>query len=110
MDLHARRNYGREVSPQSLAATKTRLKTSGSPSQQGQAVTFTATVASKYGSIPDGETVTFYDGNNLMGTGQLTGGVATYTTSALSIGEHVIEAAYPGDNMYAASTKTVTSC
>jgi YVTN family beta-propeller protein len=96
-----------QVSPQPLAATKTGLKTSGSPSQQGQPVTFTAEVTSKYGPIPDGETVTFYDGNNLMGTGQLTGGVATYTTSTLSVGKHVIEAAYPGDNAYAASTKTV---
>lgn len=96
-----------QVSPQPLAVTKTRATTSGSPSQQGRPVTFTAKVTSKYGPIPDGETVSFYDGNNLMGTGQLAGGVASFTTSTLSLGKHVIKAAYPGDNIYAASTGTV---
>lgn len=96
-----------KISAQPLSATKTRLTTSGSPSQQGQAVTFTATVTNKYGSIPDGETVTFYDRSNLLGTGQTSGGVATCTTSTLSVGKHVIKALYPGDNVYAASSGTV---
>jgi YVTN family beta-propeller protein len=96
-----------KISAQPLAATKTRLTTSGSPSQQGQPVTFTAAVTNKYGSIPDGETVTFYDRKNLLGTAQLSGGVASFTTSTLSVGKHVIKAAYPGDKVYAASAGTV---
>jgi hypothetical protein len=44
----------------SHVSSKTVLTTSLSPSHVGQAVTFTATVTSKKGPIPDGELVTFY--------------------------------------------------
>jgi hypothetical protein len=43
------------------ASTTTTVTSSNSSAFVGQAVTFTATVASSYGSIPDGELVTFYD-------------------------------------------------
>jgi hypothetical protein len=49
-------------------ATKTVLSTSGSPSLVNQPVTFTATVSSTYGTIPNGDTVTFYDGATYLGT------------------------------------------
>jgi hypothetical protein len=89
------------------ATTKTTVSTSGSPSLAGQPVTFTATVASKSGSISDGELVTFYDGPKVLGSVGLAGGRAAYTTAVLKAGNHVIRAAYGGDNTFEPSSGTV---
>ena len=61
-------------------------------------VSFTATIASL--SIAPTGTVTFYDGGTQIGTGTVTAGSATYTTSALSAGAHSITASYSGDSTY----------
>ena len=84
------------------------LATSGSPSQVGQPVTFTATVTSSHGPIPDGELVTFYDGATAIGTGSTASGVAKFTTSALTAKTHTIKATYAGDAIFKPSTGTVT--
>ncbi len=88
-------------------ASKTVVATSGSPSQLGRPVTFTAKVASTKGAIPDGELMTFYDGKTLLGSVPLANGQAAYTTSTLSAGKHTIKAAYPGDNTFEPSSGTV---
>jgi hypothetical protein len=90
--------------------SETALATSGSPSQLGQPVTFTATVSSNYGNetIPDGELVTFYNGAVELGTGTTTGAVATFTTSSLTSRKHTIKAEYAGDNVYKKSIGKVT--
>jgi Big-like domain-containing protein/VCBS repeat protein/FG-GAP repeat protein len=75
--------------------TTTDLSISGS-GLVGQPVTFTATVSSLYGTIPDGDTVKFFVGNRTVGTGTLVGGVTSLTTS-LSAGRHNIQAFYLGD-------------
>ena len=71
----------------------TLLTSSLDPSTSGQSVTFTATVA---GASPTG-TVTF----TLDGTPQpaviLSGGVATFTPTALAQGPHSLAASYSGD-------------
>ena len=78
------------------ANTATSLASSANPSKFGQSVTFTATVA----RIPAGSgtptgTVTFKEGATTLGTGTLNGsGVATFTTSTLSVGSHSITAEY----------------
>ncbi len=87
--------------------SKTVLTTSGSPSFVGQPVTFTATVTSTHGTIPNGELVTFYDGTTAIGTGTTAGGVATFTTSALTVKTHTIEGTYAGDTTFAPSTGSV---
>jgi hypothetical protein len=89
-------------------ASKTVLITSGSPSHAGQPVTFTATVTSKHGVIPDGEVVAFSDGTTTMGTGTTTSGVATCTTSSLSVKTHKIKTAYGGDATFEPSFGKVT--
>ena len=66
----------------------------------GKSVTFTATVTP---SAATGS-VTFKDGATTLGTGVLSGGVATYSTSALKLGAHTITAVYAGNSSYAAST------
>ena len=88
-------------------ASKTKVTTSGSPSTVTQSVTFTATVSSTYGSIPNGETVTFYDGTVVMGTGATSSGVAVFSTSSLSAKTHTIKATYSGDATFKTSTGAV---
>jgi hypothetical protein len=86
---------------------KTVVITSGSPTFFGQPVTFTATVISASGTIPDGELVTFYDGTTVMGSVPLAGGKAAYTTSSLSGGKtHYVKAKYAGDATFAPSSGT----
>jgi hypothetical protein len=88
--------------------TKTVLVTSGSPSFVGNPVTFTATVTPSHGTIPDGELVTFFDGMTAIGTGTTTGGVATFTTSSLTLKTHTVKGTYPGDATFQSSTGSVT--
>ncbi|MFJ7198579.1 MULTISPECIES: Ig-like domain-containing protein [unclassified Streptomyces] len=44
-----------------------------------------------------------------MGTGTLSGGVATFTTSALSVGSHSMTAVYGGSTSYNGSTSPVVT-
>ena len=74
------------------------LTSSANPSQVGQSVTFTATVTAPDGGgvQPDG-TLSFLDGTTTLADVPLSGGVATYTTAALTAGAHPITAIYSGD-------------
>jgi hypothetical protein len=87
--------------------SQTVVTTSGSPSHVGQTVTFTALVTSVYGAIPDGETVTFYDGSNAIGAGVTRGGMAIFSTSSLAAKTHVIKAVYFGDLTFEPSSGKV---
>jgi hypothetical protein len=87
--------------------SKTKLTTSQSPSFVGQPVTFTATVTSPYGAIPDGELVTFYDPSTAIGTGTTVSGVATFTTSSLPAKTYSIKGTYAGDATFKPSSGTV---
>jgi hypothetical protein len=86
------------------AGTTTALSSSPNPSVYGQAVTFTASVISALGAPPNGETVTFMKGAKVLGAGTLSGGSASFTTSALPIGTLPIKAVYDGDTNFAGST------
>jgi hypothetical protein len=88
---------------QMLAATTTTLTSSPNPSPHGQAVTFTAVVTSGLGPPPDGETVSFMKGAKVLGTGTLSGGSASFTTSTLPVGTNYIKAVYGGDSNFAGS-------
>ena len=68
-------------------------------------MTFTATVSP--GSATG--TVTFYDNGGQIGSGSLSGGTATFSTSALAVGSHPITASYGGDGNYNGSTSTALS-
>jgi hypothetical protein len=87
--------------------TKTVVTTSGSPSFVGQSVSFTATVKWTYGTVPDGEQVTFFDGATTIGVGSTASGVATFTTSSLTAKTHYIKATYAGDATFMPSSGTV---
>ncbi len=85
--------------------TSVALTSSPNPSTVGQAVTFTAKVRAPGGVIPTG-TVTFKDGGMVLGSSPVdASGKATFTTSSLSVGNHVITATYtPADTTFAPST------
>lgn len=89
------------------AASTTAVVSSLNPSLPGQTVTFTATVSGARGT-PTG-TVTFLDGGATIGTGTLSGGVASFSTSALSVGNHAITASYGGDTNFNVSTGGLAS-
>lgn len=89
------------------APTTTTLTSSPNPSQTGQTVTFTATVAGQYGGTPTG-TVTFEDGHTELAQVPLSGGVAKYQTSTLTEGNHHIKANYSGDANYRTSQGSLT--
>jgi hypothetical protein len=64
-------------------------------------VTFTATVTPPPGGATLTGIVIFADGATVIGSGAVNaGGVATFVTSALTIGLHTITAAYGGDAAY----------
>ena len=87
--------------------TTTTVSSSGTPALAGQPVTFTATVTSSYGPIPDGELVTFYDSAGSIGAGNTKGGAAAMTTSSLSPGIYNITATYAGDSSFQSSTSKI---
>jgi poly(3-hydroxybutyrate) depolymerase len=88
--------------------TTTTLTSSQNPSSYGQTVSFTAAVAAGGEPLPasaNGDTVTFKQGSNTIGTGKLSGGSATFMISTLTTGgTDSISAVYGGDSTYAGST------
>jgi uncharacterized repeat protein (TIGR03803 family) len=99
-------------------ATTTTLTSSENPSHYYDFVTITATVSSAQGSVPDGELVTFNDGENVLIATPLAGGVATYSTYmvingsnafvGLPLGSNAITALYTGDATFKSSQGTIT--
>ncbi|HEY6968146.1 MAG TPA: Ig-like domain repeat protein [Candidatus Angelobacter sp.] len=91
------------------ANTTTTVTSSANPSVFGQSVTFTATVSpvAPGAGTPTG-TVTFLDGGSPIGSGVLSGGVATFATSALAVGNHTITTNYGGDGNFNGSTGSLT--
>jgi hypothetical protein len=90
------------------ASSANALTSSVNPALPGASVMFTSTLTAVAPSTgtPTG-TVTFKDGAATLGTGALNGsGVATFTTSALSHGNHSITAEYAGDTYFLGSTSS----
>ena len=95
--------------PTTKAQTATMLTSSLDPAVSGQSVTFTANVVAMGASIaaPTG-VVTFLDGRTVLGTKTLVGsGVASFSTSSLSVGSHAITASYSGDANSVGSASSV---
>ncbi|MFM8931700.1 MAG: Ig-like domain repeat protein, partial [Gemmataceae bacterium] len=90
------------------ASTTTTVSGVPNPSVFGQSVTFTATVSPvSPGAGTRTGTVTFFDGAATLGTGTLSGGVATFTSSTLNVSAHSITAVYNGDGNFNASTSSI---
>jgi YD repeat-containing protein len=86
------------------------VTSSQNPASLRQSLTFTATVSSVLpgAASPPSGTVTFLDGGHPIGMGNLSGGVATLTTSALTLGVHTITASYEGDGTFSGGTSSLT--
>ncbi len=93
------------VGEAALIPTTTALGSSPNPSLFGASVTLTATVSQ---SAATG-TVSFYDGLNLLGSGNLLGGTATLPVTTLAGGSHALTASYGGDATYAGSVSSVVT-
>jgi hypothetical protein len=90
------------------AASTITLRSSQNPAAFGTAVTFTATVTGA-GNTPTG-TVSFLDAKITLATVALnSSGIATFTTSSLSIGTHNMHAQYNGSSQYNMSGSNVVS-
>ena len=90
------------------------LTSSPNPSTYGTSVTFTDTVSASSGT--PGGTVTFYScttntcsTKTSLGTGTLSAGKATYSTSTLPVGTTYVEAIYGASGNYGGSTSNVVS-
>jgi hypothetical protein len=69
-----------------------------SPAPTGVPITFTATLTEAMPGASQGETVTFLDGQTVLGTGTLdANGQASFTTADLVAGVHQIRVVYEGD-------------
>jgi hypothetical protein len=92
-------------------STSTTIASDLNSSAYGTPVTFTATVT-QTDSIPLGGTVTFMDGDNVLGTVELDPGAdgyqAVFTASNLSLGDHTITAIYNGDGFHLGSSASMT--
>lgn len=101
-------NFARATSTATVkAATTTTVSSSVNPSDLGQSVTFTATVTASAGT-PTG-TIQFKDAGNNLGTPVAlnASGVATFSTSSLTVGTHTITAEYSGAAGFEASSGTL---
>ena len=90
------------------AGTQTMVKSAENPSNFGDTVTFTATVAPAISTylVPTGQ-VKFMDGSTQLETETLVNGAASYSTSALAAGSHSIVVQYEGDSNFAGSNSTI---
>ena len=85
------------------AATVT-VASSANPSAYGANVTFTATLpATATGSV------TFLDNGVSIGTGVISAGTATLSSSTLAVGTHPITVNYAGDSNFTGATSAVLS-
>jgi len=91
----------------SFAPTTTTVTSSLNPAGVNQSITFTATTTSG-NPVPDGAVITFLDGKVSMGTGTMTNGVATFTTSFAKAKTNSIKATYPGDDFRNSSRGVVS--
>ena len=86
--------------------TTTTITSTKNPSNVGDLVTFKATVTGAV-TIPTGS-ITFSDGNTVIATVTMVGGSASFTTSALTAGDHPITALYSGDSKFNGSLGSLT--
>jgi sugar lactone lactonase YvrE len=87
------------------ASTRATVATSVNPSLWEGPVVLNATISSSAGT-PTG-TVSFMNGTTLLGSGTLSSGVATLTTSSLAVGSDPITAVYSGDTNFTGTSSGV---
>jgi hypothetical protein len=86
------------------APTTVTLGSSSVHAVVGQTVVFTASIASPAAGASG--TVQFADNGDMIGSGTVSGGHATFETSALALGDHPITAVYEGDDNFIGVSST----
>jgi uncharacterized delta-60 repeat protein len=89
------------IIPSQLLTTPVTLTSAPNSSYFGQSVTFTASVATTATG-----TITFREGASIWATATIASGVATYVTSTLSVGDHIVTATYNGDATFQLATSS----
>ncbi len=89
-----------EYQPPAVNASTLSLTASSYNFSSGTSVTLTATVGEVGEVVPTGS-VSFSVNGSIIGSANLSGGVATLTTAAFPVGELKIAASYSGDSHYA---------
>jgi hypothetical protein len=92
--------------PSRKRATVAVAAASPNPSRLGDVVTFTADISASSGT-PDGE-VTFREGQAVLAKVPLVNGKASFSTTSMTVGDHVVDAFYSGTSSYESSTALVT--
>ena len=91
-------------------ATTTTLTVSPNPPVSGSTTTLTATIAQTGSTSSPSGAVTFYEDSVSIGTGTVSGGIATLTSTALSSTvSHAFVAVYAGDATFKTSTSPVVT-
>jgi large repetitive protein len=89
-----------------IANTSVTLTSSANPATSGLPLTFSTLVTGTGGPVSG--SVTFEDGTTILGKSALSAsGNATFTTTALAPGQHVITAAYSGDGNNSPNTSPI---
>jgi len=109
-------NYSSSVSVTGMlagpASTTLNLGISAGPYTFGQTITLTAMLSpyAESGYSTFGESISFYNGSTLLGTGTLSSGAATLSLSSPAAGSYSFSAAYAGDGKFLTSTSnTITA-
>jgi hypothetical protein len=87
-------------------ASTASISSSPNPSIQGQTVTFTVKISSP--TVTATGPVMFTSGKTVLGTAQLGGGKATFSTATLPVGSSEITVRYYGDSNIAGSVASLT--
>ena len=90
------------------ATTTTSLSTATNDAQHGNDMVLTGTVSVAGGPAATG-TVSFYNGNNLLGSAIVVNGVANFTTANLPVSVNNLRAIYSGDVTNAQSISDIVS-
>jgi hypothetical protein len=80
------------------------LTVAPSPATVGQLVTLKAVVSTAITGIPPTGSVKFSVSNVVVGTAVISGGVATFSISTMTLGTHTVVATYLGDGNYLPAT------
>jgi hypothetical protein len=93
--------FGSFVAHNEVCTSTASLVSASNPSNYPDPVTLTATITG--GVTPATGTVTFKEGNTVIGTAVADNSVATFSTSTLAVGTHYLVASYAGDSGHAPS-------
>lgn len=87
--------------------TTTTVSANLAQSQFAQTVTITARIQPSGSNSPTG-TINFYDNSTLLGSSSVANGSATFSTTVLTLGNHLVSAQYSGDTNFLSSSGTTS--